>query len=58
MFAKVKSSIFIDALQFQLDAPKGNCLRGVLRDDQGSICRTIEKDIDNDQGRTYMGWSQ
>ncbi|HQW43043.1 MAG: hypothetical protein IPP02_07945 [Chitinophagaceae bacterium] len=55
MFAKVKSSIFIDALQFQLDAPKGNCLRGVLRDDQGSICRTIEKDIDNDRGELTWG---
>ena len=55
MFAKIKSSIFIDALQFQLDAPKGNCLRGVLRDDQGSICRTIEKDIDNDRGELTWG---
>ena len=55
MFAKVKSSIFIDALQFQLDAPKGNCLCGVLRDDQGSICRTIEKDIDNDRGELTWG---
>ena len=55
MFAKVKSSVFIDALQFQLDAPKGNCLRGVLRDDQGSICRTIEKDIDNDRGELTWG---
>ncbi len=55
MFAKVKSSVFIDALQFQLNAPKGNCLRGVLRDDQGSICRTIEKDIDNDRGELTWG---
>ncbi len=56
MFAKVKSSVFIDALQFQLDAPKGNSLRGVLRDDKGSICRTIERDIDNDRGElTWTG---
>ena len=49
MFAKVKSSVFIDALQLQLTAPKGNCLRGVLKDDTGSICRTIEKDIDTEK---------
>lgn len=45
MFAKVKSSVFIDTLQLQLNAPKGNCLRGVLKDDKGSVCRTIERDI-------------
>ncbi len=45
MFAKVKSSVFIDVLKLQLSAPKGNCLRGVLKDDTGSICRTIEKNI-------------
>jgi len=56
MFAKVKSSVFIDAVQLQLNTPKGNCLRGVLRDDKGSICRTIEKDIDNDRGElTWTG---
>ena len=45
MFAKVKSSTFIDALQLQLNTPKGLCLRGVLRDDNGSICSVLEKDI-------------
>ena len=54
MCAKVKSSVFIDVLQFQLTAPKGNCIRGVLKDDTGSICRTIERDIDND--REELTW--
>ena len=45
MFAKVKSSVFIDALQLELFAPKGNSVKGVLRDDKGSICCTIEKDM-------------
>jgi hypothetical protein len=54
MFAKVKSSVFIDALQLQLNAPKGNCLRGVLKDDKGSICRTIEKDIAT--GGEILNW--
>lgn len=45
MFAKVKSSVFIDALQLELMVPMGNSVRGVLRDDQGSICSRIEKKV-------------
>ncbi|MBK7291234.1 MAG: hypothetical protein KBF82_04175 [Chitinophagaceae bacterium] len=45
MFAKIKSSFFIDALRLQINTPKGNFLRGVLKDDTGNVCRTIEKDI-------------
>ena len=55
MFAKVKSSVFIDALQLQLNTPKGNCLRGVLKDDTGNICRTIERDIATD--KEELTWS-
>jgi len=49
MFAKVKSSVFIDALQLQLNAPRGYCLRGVLKDDSGIVCRTLERNIANDK---------
>ena len=55
MFAKVKSSVFIDALQLELTAPRGNCLRGVLRDDKGSVCSTIEKDLSHE--REHVTWS-
>jgi hypothetical protein len=55
MFIKVKSSIFIDALQMQLMAPQGNCLRGIIRDDKGSVCRTLEKDIP--AGREELTWT-
>ena len=55
MFIKVKSSMFIDALQLELTAPKGNCLRGVLKDDTGIICSTIEKDIAID--REQFTWT-
>jgi len=55
MFAKVKSSNFIDALQLQLTTPKGNCLRGVLKDDKGSVCRTIEKNIYTDREELTWG---
>ena len=37
--------MFIDAVQLELLLPKGRSLRGVLRDDKGSICSTMEKDI-------------
>ena len=49
MFAKIKPSIFIDALQLELTALKGNFLKGVLRDDSGSVCSTLEKDISKDK---------
>ena len=54
MFVKVRSSVFIDALQLQLNIPKGNCLRGILKDDSGSVCRTIERKVD--QEREELTW--
>ena len=48
MFAKIKPSIFIDALQLELTALNGNSLRGVLRDDNGSVCSTLKKDIEKE----------
>lgn len=53
MFAKIKSPIFIDAFLLELSAPKGNCLRGVLKDDKGSICSTIEKNLSADQEKVH-----
>ena len=55
MFAKIRSSNFIDAFQLELSGPKGNCLRGILRDDKGSICSTIEKDIAEE--REQLHWT-
>jgi hypothetical protein len=59
MFAKIKPSIFIDALQLELSAPHGsNFLRGVLRDDKGSICSTFSRDIMNEKEHfTWTGLS-
>lgn len=45
MFAKVKSSVFIDTLHLQLSMPEGQHLRGVLKDDKGFVCRTLEREI-------------
>ena len=55
MFAKVKSSTFIDALQLELSAPKGNSVRGVLKDDKGSVCSTLVKDLAAE--REYFTWT-
>lgn len=45
MTVKVKSSVFIDALHLQLSLPAGKALRGVLKDDKGSVCRTLEQEF-------------
>lgn len=55
MFAKVKPSIFIDALQFELHAPKGHSLRAILRDDKGSVCSMIEKQVVRE--KEHFTWS-
>lgn len=49
MFAKIKPSIFIDALQLELTALKGNLLKGVLKDDKGSVCSVLEKNISKER---------
>lgn len=55
MFAKVKSSVFIDALQLELSAPKGNCIKGVLKDDKGDVCGLLERDLVSE--REQFTWS-
>lgn len=58
MFITVKPSIFIDALQLELSARAGNYFRGVLRDDSGSVCSTLEKNIQNEKEQfTWTGLS-
>lgn len=55
MFAKIKSSIFIDALQFEFTALGGNFLKAVLRDDQGSVCSVLEQDLQKE--KEFITWS-
>ena len=42
MFAKVKSTVFIDALKFELVAKANSSLKAVIKDEYGSICSTME----------------
>jgi len=55
MFAKIKSSFFIDALQLELIALNGCLLRGVLKDDSGSVCSVMEKNIDAESSFIWQG---
>lgn len=49
MFAKVKSPVFIDSLQVELVAKSCNRICGILKDDKGSICSTLERNLPRDQ---------
>jgi hypothetical protein len=43
MFAKVKSTVFIDSLKFELlPRPVNVSLKAILRDDKGCVCSTLE----------------
>jgi len=55
MFAKVRSLVFIDTLYLELSGTIGLYFRGVLKDDHGSICSTLEKSIGTD--KEQFTWS-
>jgi hypothetical protein len=49
MFAKVKSPVFIDSLHVELVAKTCNRISCILKDDQGSVCSTMERNLPRDQ---------
>jgi hypothetical protein len=54
MFAKIRSSNFIDTLQFELIASyTDSALKGILKDDKGSICSVLERNVPNNQKQIY-----
>lgn len=55
MFAKIKSSNFIDVLQFELINYKDSFLKCILKDDNGSICGVLERKIPGDQ--RHVRWT-
>jgi len=55
MFAKIKSSNFIDVLQFELISYKDSFLKGILKDDKGSICGVLERKIPG--GQKQVNWT-
>ena len=42
MFAKVKSTVFIDSLKLEMLAQEKTSLKAILRDDKGFVCSTLE----------------
>jgi hypothetical protein len=42
MFAKVKPTVFIDSLKFELVAQEKTSFKAILRDDSGCVCSTLE----------------
>jgi hypothetical protein len=55
MFAKIKSSNFIDALQFELSDQTDYLLKGILKDAKGSICSIMEREIA--RGPQKINWT-
>jgi len=55
MFLKVKSSVFIDRLTFQIDQAQKCLLKAVLRDDTGIVCGAMETEMEKDQ--LELNWS-
>ncbi len=49
MFAKIRSINFIDALQFELILFKDSSLKGILKDDKGSVCSVMERKLPRHQ---------
>ena len=53
MFAKIKTSNFIDALQLELITYNKSSLKGILKDDKGSICSVLERNVTDNQKQIY-----
>ena len=49
MYAKVKSTMFIDILKFELTSGTEASLKAVLKDDKGSVCSTLDTVLPSEQ---------
>ena len=54
MIAKIKSSVFIDALTLELVAPLRSSLKAILRDDKGCECSRLETTMPT--GQNTVTW--
>jgi hypothetical protein len=54
MFAKVKSQVFIDTLTLEMMVPAVSSLKAILKDDKGSICKTMETDNSPSNFQRYV----
>ena len=56
MFAKVKSTVFIDKLRLYLSANTDSSLRAVLKHHKGSVCSSLETVMPNKE-QHEMEWT-
>lgn len=50
--------MFIDVLQLEMTALQGNLFKGVLKDDNGSICSVLERKVSKEKEQfTWTGLS-
>ncbi len=49
MLLKLKSPVFIDRFSFECDQPEKCLLRAVLKDERGSVCRSLETEVTHGQ---------
>ena len=54
MFAKVKSPVFIDSLKLELSSCGDSPVKGILRDETGSICSEVE--LTGDEKNPELIW--
>jgi hypothetical protein len=45
MFLKIKSPNFIDRLSFEINQTQQSLLKAVLKDDRGSVCSELQKEL-------------
>ena len=55
IFLKIKSSVFIDRLTFEVNQPRKCYLKAVLKDDTGFICSALETEVEKDQ--RVLNWN-
>ncbi|MBK8088482.1 MAG: hypothetical protein ABL872_18865 [Lacibacter sp.] len=55
MFATIKPQVFLDSLTLELFSPQINGFKAVLKDDKGSICRSMETDSHHQNSLTWNG---
>jgi hypothetical protein len=55
MLLKVKSSVFIDRLIFEVDQTEPCTLQAVLKDDAGCVCTTMQTELVHDQ--RVLNWN-
>jgi len=54
MFLKIKSPTFIDRLSFEVNQSQKSLLKAVLKDDSGSICSVLQKELSF--GPQFLDW--